>query len=190
MDWNTFSYQTFQTFTIDSTLYTLAMFDFTYEILNSRSYRIVMEPRGFIFLYNATIKCSTMSFPGIYHLSSNGRPFKLTNYDVPRETVWFLIRAPDMANIEKQVINGMSNMSDAISNYTTLPYVQELKKSGLFSFLFAGAQITSTAVLVNNIPSQNLYEGSRFWGQFVFFDVPNWEQNSNKTKFAVVPPVN
>ena len=55
--------------------------------------------------------------------------------------------------------------------------------------LFAGAQITSCSVLVNNIPSLNLCEGVRFWAIFVFFDVPPWEKNSNKTKYVVVPPV-
>ena len=55
--------------------------------------------------------------------------------------------------------------------------------------MFAGAQITSCSVLVNNIPSLNMYEGVRFWAIFVFFDVPPWEKNSNKTKYVVVPPV-
>ena len=41
--------------------------------------------------------------------------------------------------------------------------------------LMGGAQITSTACLVNSIPSQNFYEGVRFWAAFVFFDVPPWE---------------
>ena len=60
---------------------------------------------------------------------------------------------------------------------------------GIFTLFFGGAQITSASVLVHNIPSPNLYEGVRFWAQFVFFDVPNWEQNSNRTKFFIVPPV-
>lgn len=56
-------------------------------------------------------------------------------------------------------------------------------------FLFSGAQITSCSVLINNIPSQNFYEGVRFWAQFVFFDVPRWQKNSDKTKYAVVPAI-
>ena len=60
---------------------------------------------------------------------------------------------------------------------------------GIFAFLLGGAQITSCSVLVNSIPSQNLYEGVRFWAIFVFFDVPPWESNSNRTKYVVVPPV-
>ena len=34
-----------------------------------------------------------------------------------------------------------------------------------------------------------MYEGIRFWAMFVFFDVPQWEQNSNKTKYVIVPAV-
>lgn len=90
---------------------------------------------------------------------------------------------------EKAIINGLSNMSEMIRDITTKPYMQEIKKAGVFSMLFSGAQITSCSVLVNNIPSQNLYEGVRFWAIFVFFDVPKWEKNSDKTKHAVVPPV-
>ncbi len=130
-----------------------------------------------------------MDFPGTYHTSKNGRPFHIKDYLVPRDLVWFVIKAPDMTEIEKSIINGLSNFSDQVSEFTTKPYIQEIKKSGAFAFLFSGAQITSCSVLVNNIPSQNLYEGVRFWAIFVFFDVPAWEKNSNKTKYVVVPPV-
>lgn len=58
-----------------------------------------MEPKGYIFLYNATIKCETMEYPGNPHMSKNGRPFKITNYLVPRDLVWFLIKAPDMTEL-------------------------------------------------------------------------------------------
>lgn len=76
-------------------------------------------------------------------------------------------------NLEK-IIDTFTLMSDTISNFTTMPYIQEIKKTGIFAFIFSGAQITSCSVLVNNIPSQNLYEGVRFWAIFVFFDVPTW----------------
>ena len=94
-----------------------------------------------------------------------------------------------MTDGERAIISGLSDFSDILSNYTTLPYVQELKKMGLFALFFGGAQITSTSVLVNNIPSSNLYEGVRFWAIFIFFDVPPWEQNSLKTKYFIVPSV-
>ena len=100
-----------------------------------------------------------------------------------------MIKAPDLTDGEKEIIEGLSGVSDNLSYYTTLPYAQELKKMGIFAFLFGGAQITSCSVLVNSIPSQNLYEGVRFWAMFVFFDVPPWEENSDKTKYVIVPPV-
>ena len=150
------------------------MFTFTYTITSSKSYRIIMEPKGYIFLYNATITVTTMDMPGYYHYSVNNRPFHDDNYGITNSLVWFVINAPDMTDAEENIIDGLSETSDGLANYTTKPYVQELKKMGLFLFFFSGAQITSTAVLVNNIPSQNLYEGVRFWALFVFFDVPKW----------------
>jgi len=44
--------------------------------------------------------------------------------------------------------------------------------------LFSGAQITSCSIFVNSVPAQNMYEGVRFWGIFVFYDVPQWEHSS------------
>lgn len=189
LDFTTFDYEGFQTITIDSNLYTLDMFTFTYTLMSDRSYRIVMEPKGYIFLYNATINVITMDMPSPKHYAVNGRPFQDSNYALGDSLVWFVIKAPDMTDMEKQIIDGLSQVSDSISDLTTKPYVQELKKMGLFMFLMSGAQITSTSVLVNNIPSQNMYEGVRFWAMFTFFDVPNWEQNSDKTRHIVVPPV-
>lgn len=37
------------------------------------------------------------------------------------------------------------------------------------------------------MPPQNMYEGCRFWAMFIYFDVPDWELDSNKTKYIVVP---
>lgn len=65
-----------------------------------------------------------MDFPGTYHTSTNGRPFNIINYLVPKELVWFVIKAPDMTDIEKSIINGLSKFSDQISDLTTQPYVQ------------------------------------------------------------------
>lgn len=53
--------------------------------------------------------------------------------------------------------------------------------------LFAGAQITTCSVFLKSIPAQNMYEGVRFWGTFVLYDVPQWEQNS-KIKNKVFSP--
>ncbi len=51
--------------------------------------------------------------------------------------------------------------------------------------LFGGAQATSVSCLVNTIPSQNFYEGVRLWSSMIFFDVPKWEENSDKVKYVV-----
>lgn len=56
-------------------------------------------------------------------------------------------------------------------------------------FFFSGAQITSCSILVNSIPSQNLYEGVRLWAIFVFFDVPDYEKISTTVKTVVSPNV-
>jgi hypothetical protein len=100
MNWSNFSIQNFQTITIDSDMYTLSMFNISYEILSNSSYRIVMQPKGYIFLYNATISCTTMDFPGIVNInrSENGRPFKESNYGRKESIVWFVIKAPDMTD--------------------------------------------------------------------------------------------
>ena len=42
LDFTTFPYETFQTFEVKSDLYKLEMFTFTYQILNARTYRIIM----------------------------------------------------------------------------------------------------------------------------------------------------
>jgi len=34
--------------------------------------------------------------------------------------------------------------------------------------------MTTTSIFVNNVPAQNMYEGARFWGIFVMYDVPPW----------------
>lgn len=77
-------------------MFTLDMFNFNYEILSPSTYRIIIEPKGYVFLYNITIKCTTIEFPGIYHEAANGRPFKDINYLVAKEIVWFLIKSPDL----------------------------------------------------------------------------------------------
>jgi len=98
LDFNTFPYKDFQSFSIDNPLYTLDMFNFEYEITSNSSYRIIIEPKGYIFLYNATFTCTTMDFPGVPHEAANLRPFNEDNYQVTQEVVWFVIKAPDMTD--------------------------------------------------------------------------------------------
>ncbi len=86
-------------------------------------------------------------------------------------------------------MTSFDTLSSKTNNLLASPYVQEIKKSGIFNLLFSGAQITSCSMLSNQIQSQNLYEGVRFWGVFVFFDAPPYEQISSKTKNFFSPTV-
>ncbi len=54
----------------------------------------------------------------------------------------------------------------------------------MLAMVMPGAQFTSLALLHKPKVVQNLYEGTRFWGSFVFFDVPSYEEDSNKTKYV------
>ena len=51
--------------------------------------------------------------------------------------------------------------------------------------MFGGAQITTSTVLLNTVPAQNMYEGVRFWVSSVFYDVPRWEKTSDKPNNVV-----
>jgi len=83
IDFTTFPYNTtFQNVTIDSSnmQYTIDMFNVTYQLLDSKRYRIVIEPKSYIFLYNATFTVTTQVSPAVVHNSTTPLPFKLTNY--------------------------------------------------------------------------------------------------------------
>ena len=71
-----------------------------------------------------------------------------------------------------------------MEDITTQKGTQEIIKSGIFALFFPGAQLSSTVLLHSPKINQNLYEGARFWGTFVFFDVPPYEENSNRTKYT------
>lgn len=61
LNYSSFDYINFQTVTIDSgnLHYTLDMFNVTYKKLSGSSYRIILKPSGYIFLYNATFTVTT-----------------------------------------------------------------------------------------------------------------------------------
>lgn len=50
LDFNSFNYATFQTVNVANN--DIANFDVTYSITGNNSYRIILKPKGFIFLYN------------------------------------------------------------------------------------------------------------------------------------------
>ena len=72
---------------------------------------------------------------------------------------------------------------------TTLPYLQEIKKSGVLMLLAPGAQATSLTMLSNQVHSQNHYEATRLFSTGIFFEAPDYEENPNKHKRIVHPTV-
>lgn len=98
LDFMVFPYQTYQSFTLDSDLYTLDMFNISYEITGTNSYRVIIQPKGYIFLYNQTIKCTLMNPPNPTHISANSRPFKKTAYSLTASLVWFVIKSPELSD--------------------------------------------------------------------------------------------
>ena len=99
-------------------------------------------------------------------------PFKPSNYFRTASLTWFLIKGPPFNSLETGIMKSLSTLSTKTNKLLASPYVQEIKKSGVFSLLFSGAQVTSMSMLSNQIQSQNLYEGVRVFAVFVFFDAP------------------
>lgn len=56
------------------------MFNVEYTITSNSSYRIILKPKGYIFLYNETVTVKTMAEPSPVHNATNQRPFNPTNY--------------------------------------------------------------------------------------------------------------
>lgn len=98
MDFSTFPYTSFQSFSINSDMYSMNMLSIVYEVLNTSSYRIVLQPKGYIFLYNATITCQVMDLLSPVHKSATLRPFKTTNYGISSSLLWLVIKAPEMSS--------------------------------------------------------------------------------------------
>lgn len=190
LNWGPAEIERFLSVSVDDPIVNLANFNFVYEAVSPRIMRLTLTPKGYIFIYNVTFNFHTIPLMNNnYDFAANNYRFSDLNYNVNGSLNWFLIKAPSLSDIEKKIIDGVSGLSKNILQVTTLPYIQEIKKAGIFAFLLSGAQVTSTACLVNTIPSQNFYEGVRFWAAFIFFDVPPWESNSKKTRFVVVPNV-
>jgi hypothetical protein len=159
MDFNAFDYQNFQTIAIssDNLHYTLDMFDVSYKLLSNSSYRIVLQPKSYIFLYNATFTVTTRAATNVTDYSALGMPFKPVNYLQTASVKWFLIQGPPLSAFETNLMTSFATLSQKTNDFLAQPYIQEIKKSGLLSLLFGGAQITSCSVLSNQIQSQNLY---------------------------------
>ncbi len=101
LDNSTFDKTTFQTISISSKniQYTLDMFTVTYVDLSTSSYRIILEPKTYIFLYNATFTVLTKSEPSPVDVSLAGLPFKSSNYLKTASATWFLIKGPPFSGL-------------------------------------------------------------------------------------------
>ena len=60
--------------------YDLSMFTVTYDVFSKSAYRIILEPKGYIFLYNATFTVTTNTQNNNTNYSKSLMPFKTTNY--------------------------------------------------------------------------------------------------------------
>lgn len=74
LDFTTFDMTTFQTVSIDgvdASEYTVA-----YTQLSNSSYRITLQPNGYIFIYNQTVTVTTKTQPATVDTSVDLTPFK------------------------------------------------------------------------------------------------------------------
>ena len=104
--------------------YTTDMFTYTYSNLSTKVYRIIVEPKGYIFLYNATITVTTQAEPSPVHYSAAGFPFRSSMYGKSASLNWFLIYGPPYSDLEEGIMTSFASLSQEINNVTTLPYLQ------------------------------------------------------------------
>lgn len=100
------------------------MFSVTYKILGSTSYRIILQPIGYIFLYNATFTVTTEAQPNATDYSLILMPFKPSCYLQTASLSWFLIQGPPFSSLEINLMTSFSTLSSKTNNFLTLPYVQ------------------------------------------------------------------
>lgn len=75
------------------------MFNFTYKNLSTSSYRIIITPKTYIFLYNATFTVQTKAEPATPEYSLQKLPFKSVVYGKSAKLTWFLIKGPPFNNL-------------------------------------------------------------------------------------------
>jgi hypothetical protein len=79
---------------ISSSEYTVS-----YQLIDKYSYRIIIEPKGYIFLYNDTVSITTMALPATLHKSNDSYPFKPVAYSKTATLNWFLLKSPEMSDL-------------------------------------------------------------------------------------------
>ena len=121
LNFSSFDMTTFQTISISSI--SSSEYTVTYQQLTSSSYRIFVEPIGYIFLYNDTVLVTTKSQPASLDTANDDVPFKPSNYGKTASISWFLLKSPSMTDMEKSVINQIGSISNVMAKATTSPFV-------------------------------------------------------------------
>ena len=121
LNFSSFDMTTFQTISISSI--SSSEYTVTYQQLTSSSYRIFVEPIGYIFLYNDTVLVTTKSQPASLDTANDDVPFKPSNYGKTASISWFLLKCPSMTDMEKSVINQIGSISNVMAKATTSPFV-------------------------------------------------------------------
>jgi len=76
----------------------MSEFNVSYQKLTSSSYRIIIEPLTFVFLYNDTVTVTTIALTSTLNTGLNGTPFMPSNYGKSAQVNWFLLKPPDMSD--------------------------------------------------------------------------------------------
>ena len=95
LDFATFDMANFQSVSISDQ--NMDSFIITYAQATASSYRITVEPKGYIFLYNSTVSVTTVDPPTPFHTSADTMPFKDTVYQATFSSTWFLMQSPSMS---------------------------------------------------------------------------------------------
>lgn len=159
------------------------MFSYEYTPTSSSSYRITITPIGYIYLNNITFIVTTIDQPATGLFAADGTQLNSKVYNVSAQLVWYLVQSSFLKGAQSEIVNKLSNVSNGVNQILSLPYLQEIKKTGVFNIFFSGAQLTSSVIVSNTIPAQNAYEGARFWSSFVYFSTPEWQQNLNSSLY-------
>lgn len=179
IDFSSFPYQSFLNISISDPTVSLSQFTVSYQIASDRSYKVVLKPTLDSFTMSNvlfTVEANDYATP---HTSQDGYQFSPAVYTLIDNIIWDIPATVPDSTWDLQTLEDINNQ---MNTFFTQPWVQEIKKSGVFALLFPGAQLCSTIILHNATPPANMYEGARFWGTFIYFEVPQWEKDGSGLK--------
>lgn len=121
VDFTIIDMTTFQT--VDVAGVAPSSYTVTYAQLTNSSYRITLQPTGYIFLYNQTVTVTTKVQPATTETSTDLTPIKTAVYSKTGTINWFLLKSPSMSDMEKKVINNIASINSISAAATTSPVV-------------------------------------------------------------------